>query len=159
MHTAIYLGLYFFVRGTYLLRGLEKLYNKFMIVVLDLWRRMLYGRPAKLKRSIRVLARRYWIQLTVGLELNSGLRFYWWAKCVGMCVRDEVGTSNSLLRDAHLIVTCHIQTRLWRPSHSVSTIPCGLHETPLLTSVLDSLAFLLLIIDLIYCVLTDGSSR
>ena len=76
-----------------------------------------------------------------------------------MGVRGEVGTSNSLLRDAHLIVTCRIQTRLWRPNHSVSTIPSGLHEMPLLTFVLDSRAVLLLIINLIYCMLTDGSSR
>lgn len=55
----------------------------------------------------------------------------------------------------------------WCPSHcdmshtdeAVATIPCGLHEMPLLTFVLDSLAVLLLIIHLIYCMLTDGSSR
>jgi hypothetical protein len=46
-----------FLRQGHLLRGLEKLYYKFMIVVLDLWRRMLYGLPAKLKRSMRVFAR------------------------------------------------------------------------------------------------------
>jgi len=48
-----------------------------MIVVLDIWRRMLYGLPAKLKRSLWVVTRRYWIQLAVGLEPHSGLRFYW----------------------------------------------------------------------------------
>lgn len=95
----------------HLLRGLEKLYYKFMIVVLDLWRRMLYGLAAKLRRSILVLARRCWIQLAVGLETNSGLRFYWWTKCVGMGVRGEVGSSQSLLLDTNLIVTCHILCR------------------------------------------------
>jgi hypothetical protein len=55
--------------------------------------------------------------------------------------------------------TVSSQARLRRPNHSVSTIPWGRHEMPVLKFVLDLLAVLLLIIDLIYCMFTDRSSR
>jgi hypothetical protein len=100
MHTAIYIGLYFFVSGTY--------FEAWRSCTINLWLLcLIYGEEcymALLPNSNDLSECLH--AMRNGTGCGTGTAFCWWTKCVDVGVRGEVGTSEFLLLDASLIVTC-----------------------------------------------------